>query len=135
MPTSSSKVCGMETRRTLARILADNLNFFMSKEGCPYPNANSLAVAARVAPNSVRNLLAPSKRTVTADKPEGFPQLDTVQKVAAKLGLQVWELFHPDIERSLREREIYAQLEAGLKAKLEAKSAPARTHRTPVVTR
>lgn len=132
---SSVTFIGMEKTRTLAAILAGNLEFFMSREGCPYPNANSLGEAALVAPNSVRNLLKPAKRTVTRDKPEGFPQLDTVAKIAKKLNVEVWELFHPDIEKSLRERAMYAQIEADFAAKSGVQPQPKTRTKTPALAR
>lgn len=108
---SSVRFAGMaKGDKTLPQILAFNLRFFMAREKCPYKNANSLGKAAGVAPNTVRNLLDPKKRTVTTEKPDGFPQLDNVAKVAAKIGAEVWEMFHPDIGKSIRERELYASV-------------------------
>lgn len=135
---SSGKLLNMDKEKTLAEILAKNLAFFMAKEGCLYGNANSLGEAAKVSPGSVRNLLDPKKRTVTLKKPEGFPQLDTVAKLAQKLNVEVWELFHPDIKKSLRERAMYAQIESSFKTKTEAAEEPAsakRVSRNPALTR
>lgn len=95
--------------------MARNLAFFMSRESCLYKNANALGVAAGVAPNTIRNLLDPSKRTTTRDKPEGYPTLDILGKIALKLPCEVWELLHPDIEKSIREREMYLRLEHSFK--------------------
>lgn len=114
LPASSSIVRGMKNR-DLRQIVARNLAFFMSRPGCLYRNANALAVVARIAPNSVRNLLDPKKRTVTAGKPEGYPTLDLLEKIASKLPCHVWELLHPDIEKSLIEREMYVRLEQNFK--------------------
>lgn len=94
----------------LSKTMSRNLAFFMSRESCLYKNPNALAVAAGVAPNTIRNLLDPSKRTTTRDKPEGFPTLDILGKIASKLPCEVWELLHPDIEKSIREREMYLRL-------------------------
>lgn len=88
----------------------------MGRESCPYRNPNSLGLAAQVAPNTIRNLLDPSKRTTTRDKPEGYPTLDILGKIAHKLSCEVWELLHPDIEKSIREREMYLRLEQNFKA-------------------
>ena len=96
--------------------MARNLAFFMSRETCLYKNANALGVASGVAPNTIRNLLDPSKRTTTRDKPEGYPTLDILGKIALKLPCEVWELLHPDIEKSIREREMYLRLEHTFKA-------------------
>lgn len=120
-----SSVTFISMKKTLAHILSDNLAFFMRREGSLYKNPNALGVSAGVAPNTVRNLLHPSKRTVTADKPEGFPQLDNVEKVAKKLGVEVWELFHPNIEQSIRERQFYAAAQSSFTQK-PAEETPAR---------
>lgn len=101
-----------DLRRTMAR----NLAFFMARESCPYKNANALGVAAKVAPNTIRNLLDPSKRTTTSAKPDGYPTLDILDKIAQKLPCEVWELLHPDIEKSIREREMYKRIEHSFKA-------------------
>jgi hypothetical protein len=96
--------------RDLRQVVARNLNFFMQRESCLYRNPNALGVAAKVAPNTVRNLLNPKKRTVTISKPEGYPTLDKLERIAQKLPCEVWELLHPDIEKSIRERETYMRL-------------------------
>lgn len=96
----------------LNTVIARNLKYWMRREGCLYPNANSLGKAAGIAPNTVRNLLDPSKRTVTSEKPDGAPTLDKLEKIAEKLECEVWELLHPDIEKSLREREVYRNVQA-----------------------
>jgi hypothetical protein len=100
----------MAKRLDLNLILAHNLRFFMRRSD-QYQNANALGVAANISPNTVRNYLDPKKRTVTTEKPEGFPTIDKLASLSEKLGCQVWELLHPDIERSLREREMYGKIE------------------------
>ena len=87
----------------------------MAVPGCEYRNANLLAKKASVAPNTVRNFLDPKKRTVTTTKPDGFPTLDKLEKLAEPLKCEVWELLHPDIERSMREREMYKKIENNYK--------------------
>lgn len=97
--------------RDLNQILADNLKFFMERDGSSYKNPNSLAVAAKLSANTVRNLLTPSRRTTTATKPNGYPTLDKLERVSTALECQVWELLHPDLPRSIREREMYESIE------------------------
>jgi hypothetical protein len=122
--TSSGIFFGMAQTDDLNAILAKNLDYMMKRPGSLYPNANSLSVAAGIAANTVRNYLDPTRRTVTSDKPEGFPTLDKLQALASKLNCAVWELLHPDIERSLREREMYRKVEADFdRIQNEAKSA------------
>lgn len=99
-------------KRDLRQIVAANLKFFMARPNCPYRNANSLGKAAGIAPNTVTNLLHPSRRTVTSTKPQGYPTLDKLERIATVLHCEVWELLHPDIERSTREREMYRTIEA-----------------------
>lgn len=94
----------------LNKIVSRNLKYFMGQEGCSYRTPNALGVAARVSPNTVRNYLDPSKRTVTADKPDGYPRLDILGDLADKLNCEVWELLHPDIDRSQRERFHYQNM-------------------------
>lgn len=52
-----------------------------------------------MSPNTVRHLLQPGRRP-TASKAVGYPTLDKLERVAAKLGCAVWELVHPDLERA-----------------------------------
>lgn len=99
---------------SLSQIVAKNLAYFMDRSA-GLKTANALAVKAKVAPNSVRNLLDPKKRTVTADKPDGVPQLDTINKVAEALGVEVWKLLHPEIESALHQSERLKVIESNLK--------------------
>lgn len=105
----------MKHRYDLSSILAHNLLFFMQRDGSLYTNANALAVAAKVSPNTVRNLLQPKRRTVTSSKPDGYPTLDKLQAISAPLNCEVWELLHPDIKQSIREREMYRQIDISYK--------------------
>lgn len=102
----------------LLTVLRHNLRFFMELPGSHLRNANALAVKAHVAPNTVRNILEPSKRTTTASKPLGYPTLDKIELLARALNCQVWELLHPDIKRSLSEREMYRKIEADFAARI-----------------
>jgi hypothetical protein len=74
----------------LLTILRNNLQFFMRLPGCHLRNANALAVKAKVAPNTVRNILEPGRRTVTTKKPLGFPTLDKLERLSDALGCEVW---------------------------------------------
>lgn len=94
---------------TINEIVAKNIRFFMSRPSSVYRTANSLA-GDGLAANTVRNLLDPKKRTTTLDKPVGYPTLDKLATIATKLGCEVWELLHPDIEQSLRERAMYRSI-------------------------
>ena len=119
LPTQGGRLKNMKTA-PLSLIVAKNLAYFMGRSE-HYKNANAIAVKAKIAPNSVRNLLDPKKRTVTADKPDGVPQLDTIQKVAEVLAVEVWQLLHPDIEKAIRQQEMYKQIEKSYKTLTEVK--------------
>ena len=91
-------------------LISKNIKYFMGLSE-NYKNANALAGAAKLSPNTVRNYMDPEKRTVTEGKPLGFPTLDKLAKLAKPLRCEVWELLHPDIERSRRERSMYSKIE------------------------
>lgn len=103
----------MQKSRDLRAIIAENLRFFMDREDSLYRNANALSIAAKMSANSVRNILDPDRRPTTTEKGEGYPLLDTLAAIAGALGVQVWELLHPDIQRSMRERDLYRTVESG----------------------
>ena len=115
LPTSRNIFRGVPNN-DLRAVVARNLGFFMNRPGCQYPNANALGIAAKVSPNTIRYLLHPSRRPVTASKPDGYPTLDKLEKIAQKLTCEVWELLHPNIEKSIRERAMYKKLEQDFKA-------------------
>lgn len=112
---SSGIVSSVESPPDLRWLIAKNLRYFMDREKSLYRNANALAVAAKVAPNTVRNLLDPNKRTTTTEKPDGYPTIDKLERIGRVLGCEVWEILHPNIERSLREREFYSHIERDFK--------------------
>ncbi len=129
---SSGIVFAMPKRLDLNLILAHNLRFFMANnEACK--NANALATKAGIAPGTVRNYLDHRKRTVTTEKPEGFPTLDILATLAVHLGCEVWELLHPDIERSIREREMYEKIETDFSGLASQTSLVAGTEARPFV--
>ena len=106
--------------KDLHQVLTDNLRYFMRRESSLYKTPNALGIAAGIAPNTVANLLHPEKRTVTSSKPKGYPTLDKLQAIATALGCEVWELLHPDIERSVREREMYITIGRDLIARIKS---------------
>jgi len=97
--------------KDLRLILAYNMQYFMRMKKDDCGNPRRLGKKAGVASNTVSNYLDPSRRTVTPNKPDGYPQLDKIEKIAMALGCQVYELFHPNIERHLSEQKLYADLE------------------------
>lgn len=110
----------MSTPEQLNAIVKKNLAYFMALPSCAYKNPNALAEKAEVASNTIRNLLDPTKRTLSGQKKDGYPTIETLAAIAPHLGCEVWELLHPNIERSRREREMYRHIESDfnrLKAK------------------
>ncbi|MCR4304960.1 MAG: hypothetical protein NUV63_12190 [Gallionella sp.] len=117
----------MPKRLDLNMILAHNLRFFMARSEL-YKNPHALGIASGVAPNTVSNYLDHKKRTVTIEKAEGFPTLDRLASLASKLQCDVWELLHPDIEQSIRMREMYEKIEADYAARQSKPSERAQVH-------
>lgn len=103
---------GMNKPEEFQALISKNIQYFMGLKDCQYKTANAVAKVARLSPNTVRNYIDGRKRTVTTDKPLGFPLLDKLAKLTKPLNCEVWELLHPDIERSRRERDMYKKIEA-----------------------
>lgn len=116
MSRSSGNFEGMEKAEEFQALISKNIKFFMRLPDCKYRTANALAVKAKLSPNTVRNYIDGTKRTVTTSKPQGFPTLDKLAKLTRPLNCEVWELLHPDIERSRREREMYKKIEQNFSA-------------------
>lgn len=120
-------------KRDLRQVVAQNLRHFMGLENCPYRTPNALALAAKVAPNTVYNFLDARRRTTTARKPNGFPTLDKIEALAEALGCETWELLHPDLPRSLREREMYKTIESDFQLRTRSPHDLAKTQELPVL--
>lgn len=122
---------GIVDRMDYPAILARNLAYFMSKPDALYTNANALGVACSMSPTTVRKMLEPTKRSYqSAKKGPGPPSTVTLVMLAEKLGCQVWELVHPDLERA------HALMRAGEAAVQALKPEPLPMHQprrsTPV---
>lgn len=112
---SSVTIADMPHNKDVALIIAKNLRYFMKlpAKNTTVPrfrSARALGIKAGVSPNTVSNYLKPKQRTVTLDKPEGFPVLDKLAKLASELECDVWELLHPDIEKERREKAMYQEI-------------------------
>lgn len=127
--STSSDTLDRMAKEDLNTIIARNLKRFMAAPGCLYPNANALSVATngKVSPGTIRNLREPEKRTTMPERTEGYPRIDTLETVASLLGREVWELLHPDLDRSTKERELYAQV-MGLVSADATPAAPLTVH-------
>ncbi len=68
-------------------------------------NQSELARLAGVAQKTVSNVLARERG------PAPSPSLTVVQRLAEALGIEAWQLIHPDPERAEREQEFYRRIE------------------------
>lgn len=92
-------------KQGLQQVVAGNLDYFMKRDDCLYPNANALSKATngKVSPNTIRYLLDPKRRTVTTKKGEGYPTIEKLESLAQKLPkCETWMLLHPELDRALR---------------------------------
>lgn len=103
----------MNSATDIADLLAKNLTYFMSRPDAPYKNANALAVAAKIDPNTVRNMMNPTRRTrATSEDGKGYPTLKNIAAIADKLPkCKVWMLLHPNLERALWEQQVAEDFE------------------------
>jgi hypothetical protein len=106
---SSDTFTWMNKDEKFQLLLSKNIQYFMGLPDCPHKTANALGKAAKLNPGTVRNYIHPTKRTVTRGKPQGFPLIDKLARLCGPLKCEVWELLHPDIEQSRRERSVYEQ--------------------------
>jgi len=98
---SSTTMRDVLTSHELYEAFARNIHKFMEKRG--FASVRQLALMAGVAPNSLGNWLnLPSKDPT---KTKTYPQLDSIEQVAEKLNCEVWELFHPDVEKLNKDLE------------------------------
>jgi hypothetical protein len=111
LPMQPSNVFSVKKRGVL-EIIAENLGYFMNRIDCEYPNANALGKAAKVSPNTVRNLRHPERRTKTIKKGQGYPTVDKLEALAAKLPkCETWMLLHPELRRALRAMEMDTKIQ------------------------
>ncbi len=95
--------------RTLAQIVADNVT--AAYQASEFTSENVLAEAAGVAPNTLRNLMRPTRREPGK---RGFTSatLDALERVAGALGYPAWQLMHEGFSpqnpfgRILSQREV-----------------------------
>lgn len=112
---SSVSIAVMPHNKDLALIIAKNLRYFMkltpkNASEPRFKSARALGLKAGISPNTVTNYLKPKQRTVTLDKPDGYPVLDKLAALASVLECDVWELLHPDIEKERREKAMYQEI-------------------------
>lgn len=117
-------------RKALKVTLAENLRWFMALPNCAYPNPNALATATKgaVSANTVRNILDPKRRTVTAKKGDGGPTLEKLEALAERLpDCQPWMLLHPDLQRALRAIEMDTKIEAEYAERKRGEAEPTKS--------
>lgn len=77
--------------RSLSQIVAENVT--TAYEASHFSSETALAATAGVAPNTLRNLMRPSRREPGK---RGFTSapIDALERVAAALGYPAWQLMH-----------------------------------------
>lgn len=76
-------------------------------------NQSKLADESKVDQKSISNYLKalkPGNKLELDDLPS--PSLVNLAKMAGALGMQPWELLHPDIDRAVREQYLYRRIES-----------------------
>jgi transcriptional regulator with XRE-family HTH domain len=96
------------TKPAINDVLAVNLKHFMRAKGL---TQSSLAAKSGVAQRTISNYLNPALRyaEISAKGKPPSAKLAEVEKIAAAIGIEVWELLRP---LSPSEREFYAHAEA-----------------------
>lgn len=104
----------------LNQVVARNLRYFMERSAdCKNPNALSVKSRGAVSPQTVRNLTDPKQRPTTTEKFAGYPTIDKLAVVAGLLGVEVWELLHPDVEHARRAQKFYELVQAEFTKRVE----------------
>ncbi len=124
---ASSVTVPRMAKKSLHVVLSENLAWFMNRPGCHYPNAHALSARTKISRTTIGYLLKPGSRPYqSVKKSGGYPTLDKLEIIADALGCHVWELLHPNIEQSKRERDMYAQIERDY-----LRANPRQNHDTP----
>lgn len=102
----------MDKRKELAQVIARNAKALLEKKSRDFPSVNALATAIntpvhRASANSIAYVFKPTKRPRGDKHADTLPRLDTLSLVAEKLGCDVWELLHPDIQALRRKLDVY----------------------------
>lgn len=82
-------------KKSLVQIVAHNLNAAFERSG--FASFRALAIAADLAPNSVRNLLKPDVRSI-GPRGDAAPRLDNIEKIAHALNLEPWQIMREDFD-------------------------------------
>jgi transcriptional regulator with XRE-family HTH domain len=111
-------------KTTINQILAKNLKAAMEARFDGVVNQSELARVSGVSQKSISNLLHPENREKakakdgeTEGKEGKVPStsLATLVDLAKALNVEVWELLHPNLERSRREHQFYQQIDRAYK--------------------
>lgn len=101
MSTSSIKLRDVLTSQELYEAFVRNLRELRQKKG--YKSANALAaMIPGLSPNTIR---AWERLHLRGKERKGrtYPRLDALERVAERLNCEVWELFHPELDKLRRD--------------------------------
>jgi transcriptional regulator with XRE-family HTH domain len=98
-------------------VLARNLKRFMDEGPAPI-SQNALARKSKVAQTSIGYMLNPQSRSPTKSGKRSSPTVAKLERVAAALGKEAWQLLHPNPDQAPlneTERARYAEFQASMK--------------------
>jgi transcriptional regulator with XRE-family HTH domain len=104
-------------KRSLVQIVAENARAAYAASG--FTSYRALGKKAGVSGNTVRNVMEPDARAPNV-RGDASPRMDVVEKIAAAMGYEVWQLLQegftpkdpPTRVLGQREAQFYAQIEA-----------------------
>lgn len=94
-------------KRTASQVLAANLAEAMRRKKL---SQVALAAASGVPQTTISLYLRPAARQATHGKAMPSPTVERLAMLAAALGVEPWQLLHPDPEKAQREADFYAKL-------------------------
>ena len=101
-------ISGMK-KRDVNQVLAKNLKAAIERKFDGKVNQSALARLSGVSQKTISNILSAADPTPGETPPS--PSLYTLEALAEKLGVAVWELVHPDPEKARREQDFYRKIE------------------------
>lgn len=104
-------------QKSLVQIVAQNVQ--RALDASQYDSYRSLAIAAGVAPNTVRHVVQPDSRP-PGPRGETSPRLDVLDKIAAAMGYEGWQLLQANFDPENRPSRVLTAREAEWYEKIEA---------------
>jgi len=93
--------------KPINQVIADNLRFWMEQSG--FDSQQALADKSGVSQRTIGNYLKPTLRDDTSSGKEPSAKVTELNKLAAALGIEVWQLLR---QMSPQERSFYDKIEA-----------------------